>query len=138
MTDLETSQTRNPPVAPGKAGDEVVLPAIGWGLYLFGLPIFGVILAYIGRGNAPPAIRTNFTYMVRTFWIAALFYLLALVALILTLFAGGTVPEGFVIFALAMWTIVIVATLWFYIRCFKGLIVLFQARPIENPNTWFI
>lgn len=54
-------------------------PIIVYGLFFAGLlnvilPVVGVVLAYFLRRDSQDSFRSHFTYLIRTFWIALVFY----------------------------------------------------------------
>jgi uncharacterized membrane protein len=88
---------------------------------LFGVTsVIGVVMAYVHQGTAPAGLDTHFRYQIRTFWIALLYFL---VGGILT-----TVVVGMLV--------LLVALVWFVVRCVKGLKLLADRQPIPDPATW--
>jgi uncharacterized membrane protein len=89
--------------------------------FLTGISLFvGVVLAYVQRGSGPAWLETHFRYQIRTFWIFCVYAILGgVLALILV---------GFVILFLA--------SVWFIVRCVKGMSLLDRGQPIPDPGTW--
>ena len=94
-------------------------------LYLAGLVtgvtvLIGVVMAYMYRDTAPDWLKSHYQFQIRTFWIMLLY---AIVAGVLTL-----VFIGFLLF--------LVLTVWWIIRCVKGLNMLGQRTAYPNPESW--
>ena len=83
--------------------------------------ILGVVLAYVERGSGPAWLESHFRYQIRTFWI---FLVYAVIGGVLAL-----ILVGFVILFLA--------SVWFIIRCVKGMSLLDRGEPIPDPATWW-
>lgn len=94
-------------------------------LYLAGLitgvtTLIGVVMAYMNRDTAPDWLKSHYQFQIRTFWIMLLY---AIIAGVLTL-----VFIGFLLFLLI--------TVWWIIRCVKGLNMLGQRAAYPNPEGW--
>ncbi len=118
-------QTREPlPTgAQTDAGRQLVM--VIYILYLTGFfvgltAIAGIILAYLKQGEADAVSATHYRYQIRTFWIGLLYSAVGLV----------TAPIGI------GFLVMLLAALWFLIRCIKGLVVNSERRPIAEPATW--
>lgn len=95
-------------------------------LYLVGLffgitAIIGVVIAYINKEDAKPWLQTHYQFQIRTFWIGALYII---IASILTLVLIG-------------WLVFLFWLLWVIIRCIKGIKALDASNPITEPKRWF-
>lgn len=96
-------------------------------LYLVGLivpivPIVGVVLAYMNRDAAPDWLRSHFVFQIRTFWIALVYSLIALVLMLL----------------LIGWLVFIAIVVWLVVRCVKGMQALARREAIRDPQTWMV
>ncbi len=122
------------------ATEDKTMPAVCYALYLLAFAtgitaVIGLIIAYMQRATAGPAMRTHYTFLIRTFWIGLL---LAVVAGIAggVIFAIGAVLTviliGFPIMALAglIWA---VAAIWFGVRCVVGLVYLSRGEAYPRP-----
>jgi uncharacterized membrane protein len=94
-------------------------------LYLVGLlvpvvPIIGVVLAYLYRKDMTGWLESHNTFQIRTFWIALLF---GVVALLLT-------------FVIIGWLLYVGVVVWLIIRCVKGLQAVGRKEPVADPYTW--
>ena len=113
-----------PPTSPPLA-DERQMALIVYILYLVpaGVThIVGLILAYVARDSAPPWLQSHYTYLIRTFWMGLLYFIIAIVLCALLI--------GFALLPLVF--------VWFVVRCAVGLMRLFRNEPIARPETWTI
>ena len=95
-------------------------------LYLVGFvvgisSIVGIVFAYVNRDQSEDWIETHYTYLIRTFWIGLLYFLIS--GLLAMLIIGF-----FLIFAAAVWVIV---------RCIIGLQKASKGEAIANPYSWW-
>jgi uncharacterized membrane protein len=121
------------------ATEDRTMPAIVYALYLLTFAtgvtlIVGLILAYAQQGPASARMRSHYTFLIRTFWMA-----LALCVAAGLLFIVG-LPLSFVLVGIplvvlagAIWALVGV---WFAIRCIVGVIYLARNEPYPRPYTW--
>lgn len=116
--------TPPPPTSP--LADERQMTVIIYVLFLAPLGgvthVIGLILAYVARENAPPWLKSHYTYLIRTFWMGLLYFVAAGVLCALLI--------GFALLPLVF--------LWFVVRCAVGLMRLFRGEAIPNPATWTI
>ncbi len=82
--------------------------------------IVGVVIAHLKRDEAPPWLRTHFTFQIRTFWISLLWGVVGVLTAWLLI--------GFLFLA---WGFVFVL-----VRTVKGFLRLNDDRPIEQPESW--
>jgi len=82
--------------------------------------LVGVVMAYSYRSQADELSQTHFTFLIRTFWIGALYMF---VGLVLALFLIGYL----------VWLFCVI---WLIIRCVKGMQFLGNKQPVPNPSTW--
>jgi uncharacterized membrane protein len=113
------------------------MPAAAYGLYFVGLftglpIILGAILSYIVRGGAGPAMRTHYTYLIRTFWIAVACWIVAGV-----LFVLG-IPLSIVLVGVPLvllgWGILAVVHIWILLRLVLGSIYLLRGEAHPRPR----
>jgi len=119
------SQSVEPgPSPPSMISDERQMALIIYILFLAPLGgvthIIGLVLAYVARDSAPAWLQTHYTYLIRTFWMGALYFSIAL-ALCLLLIGIALLPLVF---------------LWFIVRCAVGLMRLYRNEPMPRPETW--
>ncbi len=121
---MSQSLEPTPPASP--LADERQMALIIYILFLAPLGglthVIGLLLAYVARDKAPPWLQGHYTYLIGTFWMGALYFVIALVLCALLI--------GFALLPLVF--------LWFIIRCGVGLLRLFRGEAIPNPNTWTI
>ena len=84
--------------------------------------VIGLVMAYVARDNAPPWLQSHYTYLIRTFWMGLLYFIVAAVLCVVII--------GIPLLALAF--------LWFIVRCAVGLMRLFRNEPIPHPETWTV
>lgn len=94
-------------------------------LYLVGLivpfvNVIGLVMAYVGKGEAAEWLKSHYDFLIRTFWITLLY---ALAGLILSI-----VLIGFLI--------MLFAVIFYIVRCVQGLDRLGKDQPIVNGQTW--
>jgi uncharacterized membrane protein len=116
-----TDPTPRQPIVPNPQ-----LALIVYILYLVGyltggvIWLIGVIIAHVQIGHADPVLASHYRFQIRTFWIG-LAYMIAGFLLMFILI-------GFVIWG---WLF-----LWSLVRNIKGLLLLNEGRPINNPGSW--
>jgi|SRR5579872_129249 len=116
------SQTITPPppsAAPRADGQMAMVVYI---LYLIPNPaithVIGLIMAYVGRDNAPDWVRTHYTFQIYTFWLILLYFVISL-ALCLVLI-------GFVLLPLVGVLLIV--------RCALGLVYWSRSEPYPRPT----
>jgi uncharacterized membrane protein len=89
--------------------------------YLTGITaLIGVVIAYLQAGSSDSAVKSHYTFQVRTFWIGLLYLF------------GGVVFLHFAVGALILlWWVV-----WSLVRNTKGLLALNRNEAIANPESW--
>ena len=132
--------TDSVPVA--KPHEDRVLPAVVYGLYVFGAMsmlitvVIGLVIAYANRATAGPRMDTHYRFLIQTFWKTISWFLigiaLCIVGAVLSLILIG-LP---ILFAGIL--IVCVVGVWFYVRCVVGIIYLVQDEPYPRPEAWLI
>ncbi len=94
-------------------------------LYLFSvlmwvtMPI-GLIFAYVNRGKAEEWLQTHYSFQIRTFWLAHLYFVLCL-------------PFLLVVFGYAVFGLILI---WFLVRMVKGLQALGKREAVKNHRRW--
>jgi uncharacterized membrane protein len=120
MTSLEPSTL--PAEETGQANIIYILYLVG--LVTFGLVgVIGVIMAYSSKSTAGPLLTSHYNNQINLFW-KMLVYSLASAVLVFALGLG--LLTG------------LVATVWFVIRCVKGIEALGARREIANPGSWWL
>lgn len=127
----QVAKSRALPFSLGFSENDRLAVHIIYGLYgaaiVFGVPsVFGVILAYIKRGDVEGTpLAGHITWQIRTFWIQ-------LIAIVLTAAFTAT----FVLIPLA-WLVGGVGWLWFVYRTIKGWIRHSNDEAIKDPYGYF-
>ncbi len=120
--------TETPPPAPvtnAPLSDERQMAMIVYIAYLaaFAFPplsLAGVVLAYVNRDTAPDWLKSHYTFQIRTFWLALLYWIVSLVLCVVLI----GIP-------------LLLATMaWFLIRCALGLSRLMRREPYPTPEGW--
>lgn len=98
-------------------------------LYLLGMVagityLIGIIMAYVNRGNGNEIDDTHFTFQIRTFWISALYGLIASIISVTVIL----LPVAMI---LMIWWFI-----WALIRNIKGISRCGDGKPIEKPQSW--
>jgi uncharacterized membrane protein len=117
--------------------EDKTMPAVVYALYLLGFAtggittIVGIIMAHVQQGTAGPAMRTHYTFLIRTFWIGVVISVLA------GLLMAVGIPLSFILIGIPL---VIVAGLawavvgiWFAVRCIVGLVYLSRGEAYPRP-----
>jgi uncharacterized membrane protein len=94
-------------------------------LYLAGIivgitPLIGIVMAYMNRGDGPDWVQSHYQWQIRTFWIG---FLYGVVGLVTT-------------FILIGFLLLLLASVWWIVRCIKGMKALANEQPMENVETW--
>jgi uncharacterized membrane protein len=115
-----------PDTKPEPRGPDTDIPLIIYILYFVAYftggitAIIGVIMAHVQMDSADPLVATHYRFQIRTFWIGLLYLVV------------GTVLSLIIIgFAVLAWWFV-----WSLIRNIKGVLALYERRPIVDPDSW--
>ena len=84
------------------------------------LPILAVIFAYIFENDAKSFLKSHYQYLIRTFWIGMLYFIVS----------------GALIIAIVGILLTPLVVIWWFVRIVKGLKSLMREEPIVNPKTW--
>lgn len=120
--------------------EDRTMPAICYALYLLAFAtgitaVIGVIIAYVQRSTAGPAMYSHYTFLIRTFWLGLLLCIACAVVGGIVMGIGAiltVVLIGFPIMALGG-LIFGVAAVWFGLRCILGLIYLSRGEAYPRP-----
>lgn len=107
-------------------------------LYFVGLAVgitglIGVIMAYVKWSDAPEWLASHYRFQIHTFWIGLLYAILVIVLSPITF-----VVRGYAVMAVMMVMMVlgICLTIWWIIRCVKGLQYLAREEAYPDPEGW--
>jgi uncharacterized membrane protein len=95
-------------------------------LYLLVIPfpfltLVGLIFTYVFRSNAQGYLESHGVYLVRSFWIGLLYFVIS----------------GVLCVVLIGYVLIFVVEIWWLIRMAIGLKALLEEKPIANVNTWW-
>jgi uncharacterized membrane protein len=141
MTDtLSISPAPIPAPEGARSHEDRVLPAVIYGLYLFGAfsalitVIIGLVIAYVNRGAAGARMESHYSFLIRTFWMTlgwiAIGGLLTLVGGVLSLVLIGLPILGLGLLILSLFG------LWFIARCCLGAYYLARDEAYPRPDSW--
>jgi uncharacterized membrane protein len=82
--------------------------------------LIGVVIAHLQAPSTESAMRSHYTFQIRTFWIGFL-YLVVGIILLYHIIGGFILLWGFV---------------WSLIRNIKGILALNRNEPIANAESW--
>ena len=122
-----------------ESSDDRTLPTVVYALYLLGLingltVIIGVIIAYANRDRAGPRAQSHYTFQIRTFWLAIVFWLIAGL-----MFAWGGILAVILIgipFLVLGALILALTHIWFAVRSIVGLVHVSRDEAYPRPRTW--
>ena len=122
-----------------ETSDDRTLPTVVYALYLLGLIngltiIIGVIIAYANRDRAGPRAQSHYTFQIRTFWLAIVFWLIAGM-----MFAVGGILAVILIgipFLMLGGLILALTHIWFAVRSIVGLMHVSRDEAYPRPRTW--
>ena len=122
-----------------ESSDDRTLPTVVYALYLLGLingltVIIGVIIAYANRDRAGPRAQSHYTFQIRTFWLAIVFWLVAGL-----MFAWGGILAVILIgipFLVLGALILALTHIWFAVRSIVGLVHVSRDEAYPRPRTW--
>jgi uncharacterized membrane protein len=94
-------------------------------LYLISLvlgitAIVGVIMAYIGKDQAPEWLQSHYNNQINIFWKGLLY---SVISIILTVVIIGIL-------------MLLVVLIWYIVRTVKGMQALSRGEPYPNPGSW--
>lgn len=121
--------------------EDRTLPIVVYALYLLGFTngitfLIGLVVAYANRDSAGPAMRSHYTFQVRTFWLSIAWALIG-AALIAVGIPLSLVLVGIPVVVLGG-LIMGAVGVWFAVRCIVGLVVLSRGDAYPRPMTWLI
>ena len=118
-------------------------PLLVYAAYLLSIPtggistIIGLILAYVMKSDAGPAVFSHYAFQIRTFWLGLLAIPLGVLLIVLgvpLLLVGGIGVLPMIVGGLMAGGV----TIWFYVRSIIGLVRAIEGRGYANYRTWLI
>ena len=119
--------------------EDKTLPVVCYVLYLLAFAtvfsvFVGLIIAYSNRDTVGWKMRTHYSFMINTFWMAIGWYILGG-----ALFAVGGIFSfiliGIPFFMLGCFILAAVSV-WFAVRCVLGLVYLSRDEAYPRPDAW--
>lgn len=131
-------------VSVAKPHEDRVIPLVIYGLYFIGpftaflATLIGLIIAYAQRGGAGPRMETHYTMLIRTFWLAIGWTLVAIglvvVGIVLLPVLIGVAPLALGLILLGVFGPVLLV--WKYIRLVLGASYLARDEAYPRPMSW--
>lgn len=127
-------------VAPLVPPHRIIIPPLPLSIgTLANLGLFaGLILAYANRPGAGPAMRTHYSFQIRTFWTAFVLWGLGMLLLVLSIFGLMAITLSGVGLLLGSGLLLSLTAIWFTLRCILGVAYLSRGRPYPRPRTWLV
>lgn len=124
------------------ASEDKTLPIVTYALFLLSLVsggltgLIGLVLAYVNRSTASPAVASHYTFLIRTFWIG----LAAIIAGASLMFWGAIFSLILIGIPFLMLGKLILGLLgiWFAVRCVVGLVRLTRDEAYPTPMSWVL
>ena len=116
--------------------DDKTMPAVAYALYLLApvtgfSAIIGLIVAYAGQGSASAKMRSHFTFLIRTFWITVVAFILGCMVLVVG------IPLSVVLIGIPMMIaggmVMGVASVYLFVRALVGVIYLARDEAYPRP-----
>lgn len=94
-------------------------------MYLVGLfvplvSLIGLIMAYVNKEGNEGVANSHYRFQIRTFWMSVLFFFISFITM----------------FILIGYVLIIVALVWFVVRCVKGLKAFNKNEEVTNVTRW--
>lgn len=124
------------------AAEDKTLPAVAYALYLLApvtaavTALVGLVVAYAQQGSASAKMRSHYTFLIRTFWITVVAFILG--SLILTV----GLPLSFILIGIPLvvvgGAVMGAASIYFFVRALVGVIYLARDEPYPRPYALII
>jgi uncharacterized membrane protein len=122
MSPIEPHSTRPPVVSDQQL--VLIVYLLYFAAYIFGITaLIGVIIAHIRFPDVNPPLSSHYQFQIRTFWIGLLYVVVGTILAVTVLPVIGV--------AILIWWLI-----WSLVRNVKGLLVLNDNKPIQNPTSW--
>lgn len=82
--------------------------------------VIGLIMAYVGRGDADSLTKSHYDNQIGIFWKAFLFFIVGFITSVFII--------GFLILPVAL--------VWYLVRTITGMQALSKGQAISNPGSW--
>ncbi|WP_404473631.1 hypothetical protein LG301_03930 [Vreelandella venusta] len=111
---------------PNTLNEDTRPPQIIYALYLAGLVtanitlLIGVIVAYVYRKEAPSWLQPHYRYLIRTFWMGCLYFII-------------TFTLSITVVGALLWPLL---AIWLAVRCILGWLAVRKGEPPARPGSW--
>lgn len=122
--------------------DDKTMTLVVYALYLLGYitggltTLVGLVMAYVLKGAASERAFSHYVFLIRTFWIALGW---ALVAGVLVMVG---IPLSFILIGIPMLLlaklVMVIVAVWYGVRCIIGLVAASQDQAYGRPRAWII
>ncbi len=122
--------------------DDKTMTLVVYALYLLGYitggltTLIGLVMAYVLKSNASDRALSHYVFLIRTFWIALGW---ALVAGVLVMVG---IPLSFILIGVPLLLlaklVMAVVAVWYGVRCIIGLVAASQDQAYGRPRAWII
>ena len=102
--------------------------------------LIGLVMAYVLRREASELALSHYVFLAHTFWKGMIWSLIAGAAALLGLFLVFTIigiPLAVVFFIFAK-IVIVLAFVWYGVRCVLGLLAALGDRPYGAPRSWLV
>jgi uncharacterized membrane protein len=93
-------------------------------------------MALSNRNTAGPAMRTHYTFLIRTFWMGFVW------SFIWGCLFGISIPLSMILIGIPLLLLsklmLSLAVVWYGVRCVVGVVFLAQGEPYPRPYSWLI
>lgn len=123
MSDTEPTPSPEPAIStnPNERGNANLIYILYLVAIAFGLTaIVGVVMAYMGKDDAPDWLKSHYHNQINIFWKGLLYMVIGAVLMVVLI--------GFLI--------MLAALIWYIVRIVKGMQALSKGEAIENPANW--
>jgi uncharacterized membrane protein len=122
--------------------DDKTMTIVVYALYLLGFitggltTLLGLVMAYVQKNSASERAYSHYVFLIRTFWIAVGWTLVAAALLIVG------IPLSVVLIGipllLAAKLVMGILVIWYGVRCIVGLVAAAQDQAYGQPRSWFL
>ncbi|MGC1301063.1 MAG: hypothetical protein WA840_01705 [Caulobacteraceae bacterium] len=122
--------------------EDKTMTIVVYALYLMGFltggltTLIGLIMAYVLKSGAGERAYSHYVFQIRTFWISLIWLAVASVLVVLGI-PLAIILVGIPLLILAK-LIIVVAAVWYGVRCVMGLIAAVQDQPYGRPRAWVL
>ncbi len=123
MSEPQSSTPSEPPIStnPSERGNVNLVYILYLVALVLGITaIIGVVMAYMGKDNAPDWLKSHYHNQINIFWKGLLYSVVSALLCIILI--------GFLLLFLVL--------IWYIVRVVKGMQALSNGQPYANPASW--